>query len=165
VSCRILIVPEDPTYNGAILKPLIERMASACGRGNARVTVLTNPSLKGVDELRNKIGEIASRFAFMDAVICVVDADGKDRTGMFAAMKARANVLGDRILFCAAVEEVETWLLAGHSGKLTQTWNEIRANTSVKEEVFQPFLEQHGHPKCPSGGRDVLMKEALARAV
>lgn len=111
VSCRILIVPEDPTYNGAILKPLIERMASACGRGNARVTVLTNPSLKGVDELRNKIGEIASRYDYMDAVICIVDADGKDRSGMFVAMKERAQVLGDRILFCAAVQEVETWLL------------------------------------------------------
>lgn len=161
VSSHILIVPEDPTYNGAILKPLIERMASACGKGNARVTVLTNPSLKGIDQLRIKIGEIASRYTHMDAVICVVDANGNDRSGMFRAMRERASALGDRILFCAVVQEVETWLLAGHAEKLPQPWSGIRANTSVKEEVFQPFLEQHGHHKRPSSGRDMLMKEAL----
>ncbi|MBL8178883.1 MAG: hypothetical protein JNK48_29690 [Bryobacterales bacterium] len=61
----------------------------------------------------------------------------------------------------SAVQEVEAWLLAGHTGKLRQPWSDIRANTSVKEEVFQPFLLEHGNPKRPSGGRDILMKEAL----
>jgi hypothetical protein len=146
VSCRILVIPEDPTYNGAILKPLIERMAAECGKPNARVTVLTNPAIKGIEDLRGRIGEIAGSYAHMDVLICIVDADGKDRADMFATMKNLATSRGAHLLCCAAVQEVEAWLLAGHIEKLPDSWSQIRANTSVKEQVFQ---------------RDLLMKTAL----
>jgi len=57
---------------------------------------------------------------------------------------------------------VEVWLLAGHVTKLGRPWSEVRADTSVKESVFAPFLSQFGDPRRASGGRDLLMKETLA---
>jgi hypothetical protein len=47
MSFRVLVIPEDPTYNGYILKPLVERMLAEAGKPNARVTLLTNPKLGG----------------------------------------------------------------------------------------------------------------------
>jgi len=41
-------------------------------------------------------------------------------------------------------------------------WPEIRAEISVKERFFQPFLARYGDPASPSEGRERLMQEALA---
>ncbi len=49
MSFRVLVIPEDPTYNGYILRPLAETMLAEAGRPNARVTVLANPKLDGYD--------------------------------------------------------------------------------------------------------------------
>lgn len=38
----------------------------------------------------------------------------------------------------------------------------MRADTSVKENVFTPFLSKHGDGRRYGGGRDLLMKQALA---
>jgi hypothetical protein len=32
----------------------------------------------------------------------------------------------------------------------------------LKDEVFEPFLEQHGDPRSAGGGRETLMRATLA---
>jgi len=68
---------------------------------------------------------------------------------------------GPRLIGCAAVEEVEAWLLAGHIDKLDRPWAQVRADTSVKEHVFNPFLTTYGNPDRPGGGREELMQQTL----
>ena len=55
------------------------------------------------------------------------------------------------------------WLLAGHPEKLNTPWRKVREDVSVKENVFEPFLSQYGDPRRYGGGRDLLMKQGLAR--
>jgi hypothetical protein len=90
-----------------------------------------------------------------------VDADGKDRRGEFEALEREAADQGVRLVCCAAQQEVEVWLLAGHRGKLGAGWHEIRAEVSVKERFFEPFLRENGNQKAAGGGREELMKKTL----
>jgi hypothetical protein len=39
MSLNVLVIPENPTYNGAILQPLCERLFAECGRPRANVEV------------------------------------------------------------------------------------------------------------------------------
>ena len=41
VSFQVLVIPEDPTYNGYILQPIVERMLAELGKPNAHVKILT----------------------------------------------------------------------------------------------------------------------------
>jgi hypothetical protein len=63
------------------------------------------------------------------------------------------------------VQELEAWLLAGHIEKIRSNgwnWSNIRDEVSMKEIYFRPFLDQHGDPAVPGGGRKRLMEEGLA---
>lgn len=162
MSCRVLVIPEDPTHNGAILGPLISRMLDECGRPRAKVTVLTNPRLRGIEDVRESMAGIADRYAHFDLRVCVVDQEGLDRTGLFQSLAGRARVAGRKLVCCAAVQEVEAWLLAGHSEKLGAPWATVRADASVKENFFAPFLAQYGDRRRPGGGRQLLMEQTLA---
>jgi hypothetical protein len=162
MSFGVLVVPEDPINNGYILKPLVARILSECGKPNANVVVLTNPRTTGYEHakvlLRDKIPD---RYRHMDLLLFLPDADGKDRSGEFEALELQAMSMNVRLLCCAAVQEVEVWLLAGHTEKLDVGWPDVREDTSVKENVFAPFLATHGNPRAAGGGRDVLMRQAL----
>lgn len=102
-------------------------------------------------------------YRHMDLILFLPDADNKDRTGEFRSLEADAQDQGIRLLCCAAVQAVETWLLAGHQDKLDRPWQDIRNDRAVKTSEFQPFLERHGRPKAPGKGRDFLMAETLSR--
>jgi hypothetical protein len=158
LSCKVLIVPEDPTYNGHILKPLIQRMLEQCGKPNAKESVLSEPRLQGDNHAKEKLPEIQDRYQqHLDLILFLVDADGKDRAGEFARLEGATT----KLICAAAVQEVEIWLLAGHADKLGQPWQEVRQNISVKEQIFALFLATHGEPRRYGEGRDILMKQAL----
>lgn len=162
MSFNVLVVPEDPTYNGYILKPLVERMLSECGKPNSRVKVLTTPRARGYEHAKGLIvDEVIDVWKHFNLLLFMPDADGRDKSAEFRYLEGAARDRGVQLFCCAAVEEVEAWLLAGHVDKLQAAWSEIRSNTSVKEQVFQPFLRTHGDSKSAGGGRDLLMKETL----
>jgi hypothetical protein len=162
LSVRVLVVPEDPAHNGYILKPLVSRMLTECGKPGAVVTVLTNPRAKGYSHAKALLREqLLDRYRHMDLLLFLPDADGKDRTDEFRDLEAEGKRRDVRLLCCAARQEVEVWLLGGHRDKLEQRWQDVRADVSVKENVFTPFLAAHGNPKAAGGGRDLLMQEAL----
>jgi hypothetical protein len=158
VSFRVLVICEDPTHDQFILRPLLERLLTRCDRGHSRIHILTDPWLRGKDDLRKRIGEIVERYASFDLLLCIIDSDGKDCSGMLDEMMQR---FGPKLLCCAAVQEVEAWLLAGHPNKLTRPWSEVREDPSVKETEFTAFLEAHGDAKRPGAGREELMVEGL----
>jgi len=106
-------------------------------------------------------GALFERYRHKDLILFLVDADGKDRRGEFEALEREAADRGVRLLCCAAKEEVEVWLLAGHREKLGAGWQEIRAEVSVKERFFESFLRENGNQKAAGGGREELMKETL----
>ena len=159
MSCNVLVIPEDPTYNGAILQPLVERILEDCGKVNARVTVLTNPRVWGFEHACGRIPAIVERYAHFDLLLFLPDADGDDRSALFERLESEAARQHVALICCAAKEEVEVWLLAGHVAKLGRPWSEVRADKSVKEVVFAPFLSQYGDSRRASGGRDLLMKD------
>lgn len=163
MSFDVLVVPEDPANNGYILKPLVSRMLAECGKPNAVVTVLSNPRAQGYEHAKRLLQtRIFEAYRHKNLLLFLPDADGKDRTDEFGSLEGEAARRGVRLLCCAAVQEVEAWLLAGHRERLDRRWPEVRGDVSVKENVFQPFLAKHGNLKAAGGGRDVLMKEAVS---
>jgi hypothetical protein len=162
LSFDVLVMPEDPSNNGYILKPLVSRILSACGKPNAKVTVLTNPRAQGYEHAKGLLrGQLFERYRHMNLFLFVPDADGKDRRAELRGLEDEASRQGVRMLCCAAEQEVEVWLLAGYRDRLNAPWQEVRRDVSVKENFFRSFLAAHGNPKAPGGGRDVLMNQAL----
>lgn len=162
MSFRVLVIPEDHTNNGYILKPLVKKILSRCGKPNALVDVLDDPRVEGYEHAKSLLRtQLLEDYQFMDLMLFLPDADGKDRSAEFRSLEEEAGRQGVHLLCCAAEQEVEVWLLAGYRDRLEVRWQEIRRDRSVKENVFVPFLRAHGNPKAPGGGRDVLMGQTL----
>jgi hypothetical protein len=161
LSFRVLVIPEDPTYNGYIVKPVVQRILRECGKPNASVTVLANPRASGYEHAKNLMDEILERYKHLDMMLFLPDADGHDKSDEFAYLERKGSDAGVKLVCCAAVQEVEVWLLAGHADQLGVPWPKIREDVSVKENVFQPFLRTRGDAKRPGGGRDLLIQETL----
>jgi hypothetical protein len=172
MSLNVLVVSENPTYNGAILKPLCERVFVECGRTQANIEVLANPRTNGYDHAKKLFPRtILDLYSHKHVVLFLPDSDGEDRSAQFAAMETdfeeKAMAIGKsiRLICCAAVPEVEAWLLAGHSDKWEPDWKwgTMRADRSIKENYFHPFLQRHGQDESrfPDQGRRQLMVAAL----
>jgi hypothetical protein len=67
---------------------------------------------------------------------------------------------GAKLLTCAAVQELEAWLLAGHVAKLPVPWSIVRQECSLKEAYFEPFMRDYGDNGV-GGGCKQLMRETL----
>jgi hypothetical protein len=163
LSFDVLIVPEDPSHNGYLLKPLIVRILAACGKPAAGVEVLTSPRTRGYAHAKQLLETtLLERYRHKDLFLFLVDADGQDRREELLRLETEAHSRGVRLLCCAAVQEVEVWLLAGHRQRLGgRRWQDVRAEISLKERIFAPFLAEWGDSRRAGGGRDKLMRETL----
>jgi hypothetical protein len=162
VSFRVLVIPEDPTNNGYVLKPLVERMLAETGKPNARVMILTNPRLNGYDTAVAAIeGELVERYRHFNLWLFMPDAD-KASNPALDRLERTVEDKGVCLRCCAARPEVEAWLLAGHHQHLKIRWREVAAHPSLKEEIFDPFLRDHGDPRSAGGGRQALMRITLS---
>jgi hypothetical protein len=160
VSLRVLVIPEDPTYNGYILKPLVERILAEIGKPNARIMVLTNPRLGGYDHAVRAIQQdLPERYGHFDLWLFLPDADRAKNLKPLEDALSRKSV---KLLCCAAQPEVEAWLLAGHREHLNTSWSDVRSHARLKEEVFEPFIREHGDPRSVGEGRESLMRRTLA---
>lgn len=162
MSFSVLVITEDPTKDGYIVRPLISRLMKECGRAQAKINVVTNPRTQGYADAKAKLFEhIIEAYSYYDLFLFIADADGKDRGREFDSMEAEAGRKGVKLFCVAARQELEAWLLSGHLKKLTFPWEQIREDVSVKENVFEPFLKHYGDPNSADGGRGLLMTEAL----
>jgi hypothetical protein len=142
MSLNVLVVPENPTYNGAILKPLCERLFQECGKTQARIEVMANPRTNGYEDAKRLFpNTILDLYSHKHLVLFLPDSDGQDRSVEFARLEADFEQCAKdiakpiRVICCAAVPEVEAWLLAGHRDKWEQDWQWaiMRGDNSIKE--------------------------------
>jgi hypothetical protein len=160
VSFRVLVIPEDPTYNGYILQPIVERMLAELGKPPARVVVLTNPKLNGYPHGVSAIrGGLIDRYGHFDLWLFLPDGD---RASNLELLETESLQRGVHLFCCAAQPEVEVWLLAGYRNELAIPWGDVRQHPRLKEEVFEPFLRRFGDTRSPGGGRERLTHETLA---
>lgn len=162
---NILIIPEDPTYDQHILKPLFERLFRSLGKGGVHLRICRDPVLGGVTEAlkSDRLTEIVDRYKGMvDMFILCVDRDGiTGRKKRLAEIEAEFNPV--KAFFAEnAWEEIETWVLAGL--KLPKGWNwaDIRAEIHVKEAYFDRLARIRRVTKSPGLGRKRLSEEAAS---
>lgn len=169
MSFNVLVVPEDPTYNGYILRPLCKRLLAEAGKPNSKIVVLPEPRVRGYAHAKQLLlDQILRDWWHFQLILFLPDANGvaQSRKEEFVRLELLASQMlrPIKLICCAAEQELETWLLAGHPEKLKAfgwSWQEVRTEISVKERFFQPFLERHGTLGVPSQGREPLAQEAL----
>ena len=162
---NILVIPEDPTYDQHILKPLFEQLFRSIGKGRVRLRICHDPILGGVGEAlkSHRLAEIIERYGGMtDMFILCVDRDGelgrKDRLLDIEAEFNPSNVL----LAENAWEEIETWALAGVQLPKNWKWGNIRTEIHVKEVYFDRLVKMRKLARSPGLGRKELGREAAS---
>lgn len=162
---NILIIPEDPTHDQHILKPLFERLFRSMGKGKVHLEVCQDPVLGGVQEalkLGRLQGIVEQYEGMIDMFILCIDRDGvlgrKQRLREIEAAFAPTNV------FFAenAWEEIETWALAGLRLPRDWRWGEIRTEIHVKEAYFERLIKIRQLEVDPGLGRKELGREAAS---
>ena len=155
---KVLVIPEDPTLDQYILKPLVGRLFTDLGRP-ARIDVLSKPRLRGVDQALSApvLSDIADTFRMIDLFLVLVDRDGNlERPAVAAAREAEHT---GRLFVCLAIEEVEVWMLALHRSTLGVAWTEVRSERNPKERFAAPFLSANAPKLDAGGGRAWAMRE------
>ena len=155
---KVLVIPEDPSLDQYILKPVVEKIFSDLGR-SPRVTVLSNPRLRGVSEALDSatLADVVLTYPMNDLFLVIVDRDGDE--SRVAVANAREMEHPDRLFVCLAVEEVEVWMLALHHEILPSPWREVRAEIHPKERFANPFLRGRAPRLDPGQGRAWAMRE------
>ncbi|NQU20595.1 MAG: hypothetical protein HQ567_04880 [Candidatus Nealsonbacteria bacterium] len=157
---KVLVIPEDPTLDQHILKPVVQRIFRDLNR-KARVYVLQDPRLGSVSEAldKGKIGEILERHRMMDLFLLIVDRDGvRERQDRVDARVAQADEAGKTMLGCMAVEEVEVWALALHRSEVGGSWDDVRNEVHPKEIYFDPFVKRNKWLEGLGRGRAQAMR-------
>jgi hypothetical protein len=155
---KVLIIPEDPSLDQYILKPIVERLFADLGK-TPRVTVLLNPRLRGVAQALNSeiLADIVATYPMNDLFLVLVDRDGDEMRTAIAS--ARESAHPNRLFVCLAIEEIEVWMLAIHSDTLEIGWGEIRAEIHPKERIAKLFLRERA-PRLDAGkGRSWAMHD------
>lgn len=158
---KVLIVPEDPTLDRHVLKPVVERVLSDLGK-TARVYVLTDPHLRGIDQALDSatLTGIIEDNAMIDLFILAVDRDCNRMRNTTRASQRTAEH-PDKLIAVLAREEVEVWPLALHRGDLPVGWQEVREECDPKEHFWDPFVKDRGWMGTVGKGRKRAMR-ALA---
>ena len=162
MSFKVLVVPEDPTHDGYILKPLAEALLADAGRPRAKVQVLENPRVKGYPDAARTIrgDEFQTSYAHYHLWLFIPDADRAKRDAM-DHLEAVSRSRGVSLLCCAAQPEVDIYACVPFRHELHMTWEEVRNHPRMREEVFEPLLARHGYPRRPGGGRDLMITRSL----
>ena len=162
---RVLIIPEDPTNDQYVLKPIVSAIFDHLGR-KARVTVLPNPRLRSVNQaLDSKILEgIIASYPQEYLFLLLLDNDcEKTRIEKITAREQAFSNAKKILLGGLAVEEVEIWALAFYDGPLPHSWQEMRRECHPKEAFFEPLVAQLELQNTVGRGRKRLMSEFTAK--
>lgn len=158
---KVLVIPEDQTWNGYILRPLVKAIMADAGRPRARVTIAPEPRLRGYAHAVKAIREdLPGLYGFFDLWLFFPDAD----RASIDAMRALERNLAERdirLLCCAAQPELEIYACVAFRSDMQETWEDARRNPRMKEEVFQPLVERHGDRRQPGESRGLMIKQSL----
>ncbi len=164
---NVLIVPEDFGKDQYILKPLFTRLLRDIGKPRAKVRICQDPLLGGVEEAlkSERMSEVIRKHAGMtDIFILCIDRDGD--VNRRKRLDRIVSEFEQEQVFLAenAWEELETWVLAGLAELPAEWhWKDVRAEVHVKENYFEPLVDQRNLSDSPGGGRKVLGNEASRR--
>ena len=164
MSVRVLVIPEDPVNNGAILRPLAKMVLAEAGKPTAKVKVLESPRVRGYDEASRVVrNELAARYgSSMDIWLFIPDADRATEEAM-RNLEESLRSQGVPLFCCPAVPEVEIYACVAHRTEIGDSWEAIRSNPRLKEAIFFPLLRAHGDPRRPDGGRRMMAESSMAR--
>lgn len=167
---RVLIIPEDFRKDQYILKPIVEAMMKKMSGPPSTVRVCQDPLMGGISQAlnTNKLREVVERYKGMiDIFLLCVDRDGNPnrRARLDEIEKELQDELPSSILFLAteAWQELEVWVLAGHTLPKEWKWQDVRNEPHPKEKYFEPFALQRRVHNGPGGGRKTLATEAARR--
>lgn len=170
MSFNVLVVPEDATKDHYVLKPVIRALASAAGRPQAAVAVLSDPAARGVDHVLKTelLQEVIFRNPMTTVFLLCVDRDGRpgrqDELAYREAVVASHLTASQRLLGTAAHQEIEAWCLAGLQGLPRDwSWKDVQDEPNCKEVYFEGFAQERGVVGGPGGGRESLGREAARR--
>jgi len=155
---KVLVIPEDPSLDQHILKPVVEKIFADFGKA-PRVTVLSKPRLRGVAQALNPdiLADIVATYPMNDLFLVLVDRDGDEARA--AVARAREAEHSGRLFVCLAIEEIEVWMLAIHPEILGTGWREVQSEIHPKERFAEPFLKERA-PKLDAGqGRAWAMRD------
>lgn len=155
---RVLIIPEDPTLDQHVLKPVVERILDDLGK-RARVDVLQDPHISGAAQALDPqvAAEIVQDHRMVDLFVLVVDRDC-DRAGNVGKARARVSEHPEQPVAVLAQEEVEVWALALFRDELRVPWSAVRAECDPKELFWAPFVERKGWLGTVGRGRKRAMR-------
>jgi len=167
---KIAIALEDYRHDQYIIKSIIDKMATKL-RIRINYRVIMDPMIGGISQLKDPqtISSICIKYAPMtDLIIFIHDRDGDARRdGICGSITRSAGAFAHKVLCVAAHQEIETWGLAGMTDLPTDwSWNSIRAEGSVKEIYFEPYVNEAGLSSTAGKGREgVARKIIYKRAV
>lgn len=156
---KVLIIPEDPTRDQYILKPVVEYLFRSL-QVSTRVEVLLDPHLRGIHEALDpkKVKEIIEENPMVDLFLLIVDRDCNRYKNENKARARQEEHAGKLIATCAC-QEVEVWMLALHWDELPARWPEIREECDPKERFVEPFLAEKGWAAGVGQGRKRAMRK------
>jgi hypothetical protein len=170
MSFNVLAIPEDATKDHYILRPILDALLKAAGKSQAKLRVLTDPAVKGVDWALNDafLLEIVGRYPMVDLFLLCVDRDGldgRDQAVFDRETRVQSSLTDSQsFLGTAAHQELEVWCLAGMENLLTGwRWNDVRSEPHPKETFYMPYAEDRGLLDAPADGREILGREAAKR--
>ena len=155
---RVLIIPEDPTLDQYVLKPVVARILTDLEL-TARVDVLQDPHLRGVGQALNKkmVASIVRDNPMIDLFVLAVDRDCNRKKNEQLA-QARCHEHADQLVAVLAHQEVEVWAMALHKDKLPVSWRDVRADCDPKERFWDPLVAQERWLPTVGKGRKKAMR-------
>lgn len=165
---RVLVVPEDFRKDQYLLKPIIERLLEGIG-ARAQVRICQDPRLGTVWEALKweRIEAIIHRYRSLYRILLVVDRDcNLHRTASLAALESKAQALDPpfALVTTQAIEELETWALAGLELPADWRFGAIRADCHPKENWYLELARRRGLLAGAAEGRESLGREAASSA-
>lgn len=161
MSFKVLVIPEDHTNNGAILKPLVGRVLADAGKPAALIKVVDRPRLRGYESAVAAIrGDLIDLYRWVNLWLFFPDAD-KANAANVKALEHDLAGSGVTLLCCIAQPEVEVYAAAAYSSEVPGGWAAARTHHRFKEDVFAPLLAAHGDVRRPNGGRDLMIEQGV----
>ena len=166
MSFNVLVIAEDPKYNGVILKPLVSAIVADAGKPRANVRIADKPRPRGYAHVLRLIrNEFLQEYGHFDLWLFFPDADRAVPDAM-ARLESDLAHRRIRLLCCPAEPEVEIFACLGFRRAIDIGWDEARTHPRLKEEIFQPLLRRQPlRGSSPVGraskGRALMIRQSL----
>ena len=160
MSCRVLVIPEDPTFNGYLLKPLVARLSGGRTEGAGARFAQSEGGRFRAGLGGNRERKAARPLRILRPVAFSSDGDKAKNLGNLEAVVKGQNA---QLIASYLTPEVEVTLIAGHPKANTKGWQKTKRHPRFKEAIFEPFLSAHGNPAAPGQGRERLMCRSSAK--